>query len=90
MGVQVALLAYLMGRLNAARQTVIEAWASRFRTPPLQSAMLAIIAMVLITHLLYLAVLTPHLVVNLAGLANVSAGSEAFPRHSQSAAIETI
>jgi hypothetical protein len=72
MALQMMVFAYLLGRTDAEGRTLIQVWAdSRTRTR-LQSALLSVVAVVVVGHAVYGAVFAPHLVTKLAG--KVTAG----------------
>jgi hypothetical protein len=72
MGVQVMVFAYLLGRTDAEGRTVVDVWADARTSTRLRSALVSVVAVVVLGHALYGAVFAPHLVTKLQGL--VTAG----------------
>src|SRR5262247_2094012 len=68
MGVQMMVFTYLLGRTDSRGRTVMEMWAESKSTSPLRSSLLAIAAVVVIGHVVYLSVFAPHLATKLLGL----------------------
>lgn len=78
MGVQMMVFTYLLGRTDPDGRTVIERWAAQRTTTPLRASLLSIAGVVLLAHLLYGAVFTPHLVAKLQGWVDVGPTSPLF------------
>jgi len=74
MGVQMMVFTYLLGRTDPDGRTVIDMWADSKGRGRLQSALLSVLAVVLLGHVLYGAVFAPHLVTKLSG--QVTAGPD--------------
>ena len=64
MGVQMMVFTYLLRRTDAQGRNVVEMWADRMSKSKAQSAVLSVLAMILIAHLDVQAVFAPHLVTN--------------------------
>jgi hypothetical protein len=79
MGIQMMVFTYLLGRTNAQGRNVIEMWADRRAKTPVGSAVLSIIAVIVIGHLLYGAVFAPHLVTKLGGWVTSGPDVQLFP-----------
>jgi len=62
MGVQMMVFTYLLGRTDTDGRTVIDMWADARSTTRLRSALLSIVAVVVLGHVVYGAVFAPHLV----------------------------
>ena len=78
MGVQVMVFTYLIGRTDPQGRTVIDMWAdSRARTR-LQSALLSVVAVILLGHVVYGAVFAPHLITKVAGLVDAGPTDQLF------------
>jgi hypothetical protein len=72
MALQMMVFAYLLGRTDAQGRNMIEAWAERRTSTKFRSIVLSIVAVIVVGHVLYLAVFTPHLITKLRG--DVTAG----------------
>jgi hypothetical protein len=72
MALQMMVFAYLLGRTDAQGRNMIEAWAEKRTSTKVRSILLSILAVIVVGHVLYLAVFTPHLVTKLRG--DVTAG----------------
>jgi Spirocyclase AveC-like len=79
MGVQMIVFTYLLGRTDSQGRNVIEMWADRFSTTRLQSAVLSIVAVIVIGNLLYGAVFAPHLATKLGGWVTSGPTGQLFP-----------
>lgn len=79
MGVQMMVFTYLLGRTDADGRNVVEMWADKVSRTRLQSALLSIVAVVVIGNLLYGAVFAPHLVTKLGGLVTAGPAGQLFP-----------
>lgn len=72
MGVQMMVFTYILGRTDPDGRTVIDMWADSASKGRLQSAVLSIVAVVVLGHAVYGSVFAPHYVTKLSGL--VTAG----------------
>lgn len=79
MGIQVAVLAYAVGRRDNQGRTVVESWSSRHTSTPAAATALSIVVIVVVAHIAYLAVMAPYAAVNALDLANLPAGAQIFP-----------
>jgi hypothetical protein len=79
MGVQVMVFAYLLGRRDSEGRNIIEAWADRRSTGRVGSAVLSIIAVIVIGNVLYGAVFAPHLATKLGGWVTSGPTEQLFP-----------
>lgn len=79
MGVQMMVFTYLLGRTDPQGRNVIEMWADRRATSRLQSAVLSVVAIVVIGNGLYGAVFAPHLITKLGGYVTAGPTEELFP-----------
>jgi len=72
MALQMMVFAYLLGRTDAHGRNMIESWAARRTSTKVRAGLLSILAVIVVGHVLYLAVFTPHLITKLRG--DVTAG----------------
>jgi hypothetical protein len=79
MGVMVMAFSYILGRTDSEGRTVVEAWATRRSPGALPSAVLSIVAIMVIANLLYGAVFAPHLVAKLNGWETTGPTAPLFP-----------
>jgi len=79
MGVQMMVFTYLLGRTDSEGRNVIEMWADKRSTSRVQSAVLSIIAVVVVGNLLYGAVFAPHLATKLGGWVTAGPTGPLFP-----------
>lgn len=79
MGVQMMVFTYLLGRTDSEGRNVIEAWADRKTTGSRQSALVSIVAVVIVGNLMYGAVFAPHLVTKLGGWVTSGSTEQLFP-----------
>ena len=79
MGVQVMVFTYLLGRTDAQGRNVIEVWADKVSKTKMQSAILSVVAVVVIAHLMYGAVFAPHLAAKLGGYVTSGPTEQLFP-----------
>ncbi len=79
MALQMMVFAYLLGRTDADGRNVIEIWADSRTTSRLTSALLSIVAVVVVGHVLYLAVFAPHLITKLRGDVTAGPTEQLFP-----------
>jgi hypothetical protein len=79
MGVLVMIFTYLLGRTDSEGRNVIEMWSDKASKTKLQSAVLSIIAVVVIGNVAYGAVFAPHLVTKLGGWVTSGPTGQLFP-----------
>lgn len=79
MGVQMMVFTYLLGRTDTEGRNVIEMWADKISKTRLQSAMLSVIAVIVVGHAVYVSVFAPHLVTKLGGWVTVGPTEQLFP-----------
>jgi hypothetical protein len=72
MALQMMVFAYLLGRTDDQGRNLIEVWADSKAKTRLQSSLLSVAAVVVVAHVLYAAVFTPHLITKVRG--DVTAG----------------
>jgi len=78
MGVQMMVFTYLLGRTDASGRSVIEVWADARSRSKRGAAVRAIVASIVIGHVVYLSVFTPHLVTKVMGLVTVGPSEQLF------------
>lgn len=79
MGIQMMLFTYLLGRTDAEGRNVIDMWAdSRAKTRG-QSAVLSVVAVIVVGHLVYGAVFAPHLITKLGGYVTAGPTEQLYP-----------
>jgi hypothetical protein len=79
MGVQVMVFTYLLGRTDSQGRTIVDAWADSKAKSRVTSALLSVLAFVVIGHAVYLAVFAPHLITKLTGSVDVGPSEQLFP-----------
>ncbi|WP_179474203.1 spirocyclase AveC family protein [Mycolicibacterium vinylchloridicum] len=79
MGVQMMVFAYLLGRTDDQGRNAIEVWADKRSSSRAGSAVLSIVAVVVVGHLLYGAVFAPHLATKLGGYVTAGPTEQLFP-----------
>jgi vacuolar-type H+-ATPase subunit I/STV1 len=79
LGIQMMVFTYLLGRTNAQGRNVIEMWADKRSNSRVGSAVLSVIAVVVIGNALYGAVFAPHLVTKLGGWVTAGPTEQLFP-----------
>ena len=79
MGVKVMVFTYMLGRTDSEGRNVIECGQTRCRRIVVQSAVLSIVAVIVIGNLLYGAVFAPHLVTKLEGWETAGPTAPLFP-----------
>jgi hypothetical protein len=79
MGVQMMVFTYLLGRTDAEGRNVIEMWSDKVSTKRVQSAVLSVIAVIVIGNALYAAVFAPHLITKQLGCVTSGTGQQLFP-----------
>jgi hypothetical protein len=71
--------AYLLGRTDSQGRNVIEMWSDKVSKTRLQSAILSVVAVIVIGNLLYGAVFAPHLVTKLGDHVTSGPTGQLFP-----------
>lgn len=79
MGIQMMLFTYLLGRTDAEGRNVIDMWADKRSKSRGQSAVLSIVAVIVIGHLVYGAVFAPHLITKLGGYVTAGPTEQLYP-----------
>jgi hypothetical protein len=79
MGVQVMVFTYLLGRTDSQGRTIVDVWADSKTKRRLTSALLSVLAFVVIGHAVYLAVFAPHLITKVTGQVDVGPTEQLFP-----------
>jgi hypothetical protein len=79
MGIQVMVFTYLLGRTDSEGRNVIEVWSDKMSKSRVQSAILSIVAVIVIGNVLYGAVFAPHLVTKLNGDVTSGPSEQLFP-----------
>lgn len=79
MGVQMMVFTYLLGRTDSQGRNVIEVWSDKVSTTRLQSALLSVVAVVVLGNLMYAAVFAPHLATKLGGHVTSGPSEQLFP-----------
>ena len=79
MGITVMVFAYLLGRTDSEGRNVVESWSDKVSKTKVQSAVLSIVAMIVIGNVVYGAVFAPHLVTKLRGDVTSGPNVQLFP-----------
>ena len=79
MGITVMVFAYLLGRTDSEGRNIVESWSDKVSKTKVQSALLSIVAMVVIGNVVYGAVFAPHLVTKLRGDVTSGPSGQLFP-----------
>jgi hypothetical protein len=79
MGVQMMVFTYLLGRTDSEGRNVIELWADKKSTSRVGSAVLSIVAIIVIGNLLYGSVFAPHLATKLGGWVTEGPTEQLYP-----------
>ena len=79
MGVLVMVFSYLLGRTDSEGRNVIEIWAGERSASRVGSAVLSVVAIVVIGNLLYGALFAPHLATKLGGWVTTGPTAALFP-----------
>jgi hypothetical protein len=79
MGITVMVFAYLLGRTDPEGRNVVESWSDKVSKTKLQSALLSVVAMIIIGNVVYGAVFAPHLVTKLRGDVTSGPTGQLFP-----------
>lgn len=72
MGIQVMVVAYLLGRTDALGRTIIDAWADSKTKSRFKSSLISIVCFMIIGNAVYLSVFAPHLVTKVMHLVAVA------------------
>ena len=70
---------YLLGRTDSQGRNVIEMWSDKVSKTKLQSAVVSVIAVIVIGNVLYGAVFAPHLVTKQLGYVTRGPNVQLFP-----------
>lgn len=79
MGIQMMVLTYLLGRTDSEGRNAIEVWSDKRSSSRFGSALLSIVAVVVVGHVMYGAVFAPHLVTKLGGYVTEGPSEQLFP-----------
>ena len=79
MGIQMMVFTYLLGRKDAQGRNVIEMLSDKVSKTRVQSAVVSIVAVIIIGNLLYASVFAPHLVTKQLGYVTSGTGEQLFP-----------
>jgi hypothetical protein len=79
MGVQMMVFTYILGRTDPDGRTVIDMWADSRSTGRLRSALLSIVAVIVLGHVVYGAVFAPHLITKKLDLVTAGPTQRLFP-----------
>jgi len=78
MGVQMMVFTYLLGRTDSQGRSLVEIWADSKAKNRLHSSLFSIAAFIVIGHIVYLSVFTPHLVTKVLQLQTVGPTEQLF------------
>ncbi len=78
MGVQMMVIAYLLGRTDSSGRTLTDAWADSKAKSRLGSSLLSIAAVIVIGNVVYLSVFAPHLATKLLHLQTVAPSEQLY------------
>jgi hypothetical protein len=79
MGIQMMVFTYLLGRTDSQGRNVVEMWSDRVSKTRVQSAIVSIVAVIVIGNALYGAVFAPHLITKQLGYVTSGTGEQLFP-----------
>jgi hypothetical protein len=79
MGIQMMVFTYLLGRRDAQGRNVIEMWSDKLSKTRVQSAIVSVLAVIVVGNVLYGAVFTPHLITKQLGYVTSGPGVQLFP-----------
>jgi hypothetical protein len=79
MGILVMIFTYLLGRTDARGRNVIEMWSDKMSKTKLQSAILSIVAVIVVGNVAYGAVFAPHLITKQGGWVTSGPSGQLFP-----------
>jgi Spirocyclase AveC-like len=78
MGIQMMVFTYLLGRKDAQGRNVIEMWSDKVSQTRVQSAVVSVVAVIVIGNLLYASVFAPHLITKQMGYVTSGTGEQLF------------
>jgi uncharacterized protein DUF5135 len=79
MGVLIMVFTYLLARTDSEGRNVIEMWSDRVSKTKVQSAIMSIVAIIVVGNVVYGAVFLPHLVTKLGGYVTSGSNEQLFP-----------
>ena len=79
MGIQMMVFTYLLGRTDSQGRNVVEMWSDKVSNTRVQSAIVSIVAVIVIGNALYGAVFAPHLITKQLGYVTSGTGEQLFP-----------
>lgn len=79
MGIQMMIFTYLLGRTDGQGRNVIDMWADKRSKSRGQSAVLSIVAVIVVGHVVYGAVFAPHLITKLGGYVTAGPTEQLYP-----------
>jgi hypothetical protein len=79
MGIQMMVFTYLLGRTDSQGRNVIEMWSDKVAKTKFQSAVVSVVAVVVIGNVLYGAVFAPHFVTKQLGYVTSGPNVQLFP-----------
>ncbi len=79
MGVQVMVFTYILGRTDPQGRTIIDRWADARTSSPLGSAVVSVVAVIVVGNVVYASVFAPHLVAKVTGQVNTGPSAQLFP-----------
>jgi hypothetical protein len=79
MGIQMMVFTYLLGRVDSQGRNVIEMWSDKLSKTKLQSAVLSIVAVIVVGNVLYASVFAPHLATKQLGYVTSGPDVQLFP-----------
>lgn len=79
MGIQMMVFTYLLGRTDGQGRNVIDMWADKRSKSRGQSAVLSIVAVIVVGHVVYGAVFAPHLITKLGGYVTAGPTEQLYP-----------
>jgi vacuolar-type H+-ATPase subunit I/STV1 len=79
MGIEMMVLAYLIGRIDSSGRTFVGIWADAKTRTRFGSACLSILAVIVIGNVVYLSVFAPHLATKLLHLQTVAPTEQLYP-----------
>jgi hypothetical protein len=79
MGVLTMVFTYLLARTDSEGRNVIEMWSDKVSKTKAQSAIMAMVAIIVVGNVVYGAVFLPHLVTKLGGYVTSGPSEQRFP-----------
>ncbi|MDT5081485.1 MAG: hypothetical protein QOJ80_6122 [Mycobacterium sp.] len=79
MGVLIMVFTYLLARTDSEGRNVIEMWSDKVSKTKVQSAIMSIVAIIVVGNVVYGAVFLPHLVTKLGGYVTSGPSEQLFP-----------